>query len=78
MKVRQWYYGVLGLWVITGLPLLVLGIGFAGPEIFTPGGIITALTPPLDSLGDFSTWLLAWIVVLAPFVTLPFALKKQN
>ena len=75
---RRWYWLILGVWVFTGLPMLVLGIGFAGPEVFTLRGLIILFTPPLSyGAGEFLWWIGGWAWIFAPLWTAPFALRRR-
>ena len=78
MKVDRKYLIVFILWMLTGLPILILAIGFAGSEIFTLHGLMLVLTPPKDGIVSFFTWLVAWMLMTMPVWSLIFFLEKRG
>lgn len=75
---RTWYLIVLLVWMFTGFPFLLLGIGFAGDTLFTASGVVAVLTPPTDSLIVFLTWAFGWSLILVPVWTAPFAFRPRH
>jgi hypothetical protein len=74
---RSWYWFILLIWAFTGLPMLVLGIGFAGPEVFTPRGLVILFTPPLSyGAGEFLWWICGWMVIAIPLWAAPLARRR--
>lgn len=78
MTVRTGYLVLLLIWMFTGLPILVIGIGFAGPSLFTLDGIVTVLTPPSTSFAEFGSWLFSWLIMSAPLWGLIFGLRRTK
>jgi uncharacterized membrane protein YhaH (DUF805 family) len=80
-KLRKWYWAVVAVWCVTGLPLYLLGQGFAGPEkgAFTLSLLIESLTPPANaSAGALINILLFGLVILLPLVAFPFAITRKR
>jgi hypothetical protein len=77
-RIKRWYYLVLFTWMLTGLPIYVLGEGFAGPEYgaFTLKRFFKTLVPPVGSTDAFVSWLIPTILVLLPILLLPWAISK--
>jgi hypothetical protein len=73
--IRKWYWVALFIWMFTGLPIIYIGIGFAGSELFTFGGLISVFTPDLESLSAFLSWLSAFTIAFLPIILLPLAIK---
>ena len=61
---QKWYWIMLAVWCVTGLPGLILGIGFAG-------GL-----PSLPTADEVIPWMLVWLLILAPLILAPFAKKR--
>ena len=78
MRIRLWFWPILIAWIFIGLPIIVIGVGFAGTEIFTARGIIGFLTPPVSSLYFFLEWLWGTFVIFMPFIFFPFALVRKH
>ena len=75
---KKCYFAVLVLWAITGLPIIVLAIRIAGDSLLSLDGLLTVLSPPLESAEALLTWLMAWVIILYPLILLPFALRRRG
>ncbi|MEA3052854.1 MAG: hypothetical protein QOG72_1757 [Sphingomonadales bacterium] len=60
---KKWYWIAIAIWCVTGLPVLLLGIGFAG-------GI-----PSWPTADTTLPWMLAWLLIFAPLILFPFGRK---
>jgi hypothetical protein len=60
---KKWYWIVVAVWCFTGLPVLLLGIGFAGGM------------PSLPTADTVIPWMVGWLLILAPLLLLPFGRK---
>lgn len=78
MHIRKWYWAVLAIWIITGLPMIIIGVGFAGPDLFSLEGLLSIFTPDFRGFRDFFSWLLAFSVAFAPGLLLPFAVNRVS
>ena len=80
IKIRRWYWGIMAVWAITGLPIYLIGQGFAGPEhgAFTIGLLVRSLTPPAFDSPAFTYWLIGTTLQLLPLLMLPFALRVRR
>ena len=78
MRISKWYWAVLLVWMITGLPVAVVGVGFAGPEIFSLEGILSIFTPNIQSSKGFVTWFISFFIVFSPVLLLPLAIKIRS
>lgn len=78
MVIRRWYWAVLALWCVTGLPIYALGQGMAGDSVFDVFAAARDFNVPTDDLFLFLTRLVPWLIVLMPVVALPFALKRKR
>jgi uncharacterized membrane protein YhaH (DUF805 family) len=78
VRIRKWYWIVLVVWLITGFPILIIGIGFAGPDLFTFEGLLTIFTPDFQSFRAFFSWLSSFLIVFLPALLLPLALEKTS
>lgn len=84
MKVRlgRWYWLVWVIWLGTGLPIYVVGEGFAGPEhgAFTVDAFLRSLIPQTGSLEVFAGWGIGTTLILLPVLSFPFAIRliRQN
>ena len=58
---RRWYWIALIVWCLTGLPILLLAIGFGGGHLSWPTSD-TALP-----------WATAGLIILSPVILFPFA-----
>ena len=75
MRISKWYWVILGVWAITGLPIIYIGIGFAGPDLFTIEGLLSVFTPGFESFSGFFSWLIAFVIAFSPLLFLPLAVK---
>jgi hypothetical protein len=75
MRIQKWYWVILAIWLIIGFPVILIGIGFAGPEIFSLEGLLDIFTPDFSGYSAFFSWLSAFIIAFAPVLLLPFAVK---
>lgn len=78
MIVAKWFWVLLVVWCITGLPILIIGIGFAGIEFFAFKTILLMFQFEFDSLESFLTTLVGRLVSFLPVLALPFALKRRQ
>jgi len=78
VELRTGYLILLLIWMFTGLPILVVGIGIAGPDLFSVDGVLMVLTPPTTSFGGFLSWLISWAIVSAPLWGLIFGLGRAR
>lgn len=78
MRLRKWYFGVVIFWFFTGLPLYALGQGMAGRSLLYVGDIFTQGDVPLDSVGDFISWVVIVVLIALPLITLPFAFRRKT
>lgn len=74
MKIRTWYWAMLGLWSLTAVPIYVIGQGFADRPLLSWDGLVDVLRPQTTSIVLF----LMWIWMLYPAVALPFAIMKKR
>lgn len=63
--VKKWYWILIVIWCCTGLPALILTIGFAG-------GV-----PSWPTSDTALAWLLAWLLIGAPVIAFPFARRND-
>lgn len=61
---KTWYWVVVAIWAVTGLPGLLLGLAFGEGALSWPTAD-TALQ-----------WLLAWVWIASPLLLLPIARKS--
>lgn len=78
MKIKRWYWLVLALWLVTGLPIYLLGQGMFGQSIFDVFGFIRDIRIPTSSWDAFITWFIPMVLIFMPFLFLPFALTKAR
>jgi uncharacterized membrane protein YhaH (DUF805 family) len=78
MRLKSWFWLVLLAWCVTGLPIAVIGVGFAGDTLASAGGLLNALRPPLSSVSLFVEWLTTLIFVLMPVLALPWAIGRRQ
>ena len=80
IRLRKWYLVVLLIWFVIGLPIYLVGQGFAGPEhgAFTFDLFISALIPPTSNVEVFAIWLIGTVSMLLPVICLPFALYRRK
>jgi hypothetical protein len=76
-RLRKWYFAVLALWCLTGLPVLVLGIGMVGTD-YSIGEWLQIFVPHEFGFVALVTWLLSLVVVFYPLLILPFAIEKRR
>ncbi len=76
-KIRAWFYfAIIPIWLLVCLPFLVIGIGFAGLEIFSITGLFRDLILNFD-LPSIQARLTGWVLLIFPFLILPFALRRR-
>jgi uncharacterized membrane protein YhaH (DUF805 family) len=77
VRVRRWYWGVLLIWLGTGLPIYVIGEGFAGPEngAFTLTAFLRSLAPPSGGVDIITPWAIGTALILLPILALPAAIR---
>lgn len=78
MTLARWYRWVILLWLVTGLPIYLLGQGMAGKSIFDFGDFIRNLALPTSSLDVFLSLLIPKILIFLPILCLPFAVRKST
>jgi hypothetical protein len=61
---KRWYWIALVIWIFTGLPILLVGIGFSGGDLSLP----TADT--------VEPWIIGWLIILYPIILFPFGREK--
>ena len=76
-RLQKWYFAVLGLWCLTGLPALVFGIGMVGTD-YSLGEWLQIFVPHEFGLIALVTWFLSLIVVVYPLLILPFAIERKE
>jgi uncharacterized membrane protein YhaH (DUF805 family) len=76
IRIKRWYWVVVGVWLVTGLPIYLIGQGFAGPDngAFTLSLLLRSLRPPLSDIGVFLEWLLIVLLMFLPLILLPWAI----
>jgi hypothetical protein len=77
VKVSRWFWIAIVIWIFTGLPIMIVAIGFAGPDLFTFQGVADLLTPDIRTISGLVSWAFGWSMILFPLLLLPFAIKKQ-
>jgi hypothetical protein len=78
MRLKRWYFGVIIFWIFTGLPLYTLGQGIAGRSPLDVSGFLTQGDVPIDSIGDFLSWVVIVVLIALPLITLPFAFRRKT
>lgn len=72
MRLASWYKIVLLVWLIIGLPGLILAYGFSGGRIDTW----------FDIKGQYSSdvvvLLITWAILICPLWLAPFGLRRKN
>lgn len=67
--IAGWYKYALGLWIISGLPVLVLAYGFSGGDMFgIPGLYGMSTLEAILAIGG-------WVLILYPILFMPFGIK---
>lgn len=69
MHIKGWYKIVLIVWLVTGLPIIILAVGFAGGSPFRD------LDFSYYTAADISVWLFGWIAALTPLWLAPFGIR---
>jgi len=67
MFVKGWYKRVCLIWIVAGLPVLMLGYGFAGGHFELPDMEYATWI-------DLVPWAAAWIALLSPIWLAPFGI----
>jgi hypothetical protein len=71
MHLKSWYKVLVLIWLITGLPVLILGYGFSGRQFSLPD-------PEFMGVVDIAFWVIGWSFVLSPLIAAPFGLKRRH
>lgn len=76
----KWYKYVIFIWLLTGLPIYILGQGFMGIEqgAFTWESLLINLQPPTKNIGAFITWLIPTVLIFLPILAAPFAIRFRR
>ena len=78
MRLRRWYWVVLGIWVFTGLPIYLLSRGMFGESILDIVGFVGSLRVPTSSWDAFITWFIPTLLVLLPLLAMPLAITRRQ
>jgi hypothetical protein len=78
MIVKSWYWIILGIWIFTGLPILIIGIAFGGESLLTARGLSGVFLPPLSRFDLFLEWIFDTILIFGPLLVLPWAIRKRH
>jgi len=71
MNISSWYKLVLVLWLVLGLPPLVIGFGMAGASFSTPD--FQNVQPE-----EVVAWVFTCAWLLAPIVLAPFGIRLKD
>lgn len=78
MRLARWYQVMLGAWLLTGLPLLILAYGFVGPDMFSLSTLVGMFKFDVTSISTFASSLLPRLLIFAPIILIPFALRRKG
>lgn len=78
MKLRKWYWIVLAVWSVTGLPIYALSRSMFGESVFDVIGLVRDINVPTGSVDAFITWFISAFLIFFPILLLPFAFRVNR
>lgn len=78
MTIRPWFWWVLAIWVFTGLPFFLITWGFSGNPMASLEDVMRFFRAPyMRENPDYLGSSIRSLIMLAPVMALPFAIRRR-